>query len=219
MLLQSPRAIGCVLEWRNDFGSGVYVCDTGRGLLRRKKDIFGGHFPILRACDGIDGDCAQVLCTNKVVERRGRRLLVERILLDGIPHCGQILLKYSLFRAQDGPVVSSHRDRREDHDDRNHDHQFEEGESFCPEPAPVYAKSPRHEGKSYRTDLSSTNLHSSFRRFQFPWKANTRQIHCALPSYGSQHHLEWRAIPTRASRSSDRPESFEGIALSWGPGW
>ena len=100
----------------------MYVIDAGSGLLGCKEHIVGNRVPILLACDGIDGDCAYIFCRNEVVERRGRRLLVERILLDGLSHRIEILLEYGLSRTLNGPVVSLRCDRCQDHDDRQDDH-------------------------------------------------------------------------------------------------
>ena len=84
--------------------------------------------PILVARNGINRDPENIF-RNQIIERRRAGLFVEGVLLNRIPHDEQILLERGFLGAQDRSLISRRRDARQNHDDRDDDHQFEQRES------------------------------------------------------------------------------------------
>ena len=127
--LSSPGAVGGICKRRDFGGRGVHAADSRAGLVHAQECVASVRRPV--ACPGhrIFWDPAEVLSLDKIVQRCRRGFLVDCIVLDRFVHFGKILGKRSLVCSNHGKVVPTRADRRENQDDSDDYHQFEQGES------------------------------------------------------------------------------------------
>ena len=104
------------------------VGHAGSGLLRVQQDLVKFRMPIFFPRYGVDGDTGNVF-RNQVIERRWSGFVIERKLLNRISHDEEVLLERGFFGALDRFLVSCRCDARQDHDNGDDDHDFEQSES------------------------------------------------------------------------------------------
>src|SRR5579862_1348491 len=85
-------------------------------LFRRPSVVVSGH--------GIDRELLQITGRNEVVERLRGFLLVERVLRDDGPQGEKILFQHRLARPDNRLVVGRQRDRHENENNADDDHQL-----------------------------------------------------------------------------------------------
>jgi len=110
------------------------VGHAGSGLLRVQQDLVKFRMPIFFPRNGVDGDTGNVF-RNQIIERGWSGLVIERILLNRVPHDKEVLLERGFFGALDRFLISGRCDARQDHDDDDDDHDFEQGESGRTKPS------------------------------------------------------------------------------------
>ncbi len=104
---------------------------------------------------GIGRDAGNIFCRDQVIERRRSGLLVESVILDRGPHNEKVLLERGLSSVLHGPVVTLSRDGRQDHDDRDDDHQFRHASV---KPAARIPRRPRREFSVIENGLNRISL-------------------------------------------------------------
>src|SRR5579883_1809405 len=65
----------------------------------------GGPVQGILVADRVERYFAQVMCLHQIVQRLRRLLLVQRIIVDGLPHGLQVLFQHGLARSLHGLVV------------------------------------------------------------------------------------------------------------------
>ena len=98
-------------------------------LVRDQDHILKLEAPVLGMRYRIGGNKVDIAGTLEIFKRLWRRLLVERVVVDGLPERLQILVQHRFVRAQNGLVIPHRGDSEKDKDDRHHDHQLDERKS------------------------------------------------------------------------------------------
>src|SRR5579885_792212 len=109
--------------------AGMHVVHARAGLVRAQNGIADVHHPIILVADRVERYFAQVMCLHQIVQRLRRLLLVQRIIVDGLPHGLQVLFQHGLARSLHGLVVNNRGHADQDREDHHHDHQLDQRES------------------------------------------------------------------------------------------
>ncbi len=104
----------------------MHVGNTRRKSAADQQNRVGIRMPIL-VCRvmGSFGMLEIYFACTRSSSDDGPSLLVERVLLDGLPHDEQILLQRGFLGAQHRFFIARRRDTRQDQDDRDDDHHFQ----------------------------------------------------------------------------------------------
>lgn len=99
------------------------------GLLGRQHDVILGRGPVGTPGEGINGNAAKVASAHQILQGLRRLFFIDRVLIDGAPHYGKILLEGGFFGSRDRHFVAPRSDRKQDEHDRHHDHHLEQSKS------------------------------------------------------------------------------------------
>src|SRR5438552_2226387 len=208
LVLPSPFTIRSTFA-RDVTRSAVHVGDS-RAALGRVWIVAGSNHPILIIGNRILRKLAHVAGGNQIVERLRQLALVRGVLIDEGTHLEQIIMQNRFARMHNCLLKLRQRDRHQNDDDRDDDHQFEKSETsrqtavgsrqrtsaagllftaYCLLPSGL---------TSHCTSLHSCSCHRTLsarrRRFRRPMKSNP------------QGHST-SATPNQLYRSSDRLEA------------
>ena len=119
-----PGTVRRVFERRNLIGCGMNVGDAYGSLFGTQQQLIACRIPVFLPGDWVRGNLSQVTGAHQFIERHGRGLFVQCVLIDCVPHDEEILVESCLVRANDGLFVPPGADRCQNRNDRYHDHQF-----------------------------------------------------------------------------------------------
>src|SRR5712692_6103792 len=108
--------------------SAVQVGDSS-AALSRVRVVAGSNHPILIIGNRILRNLAHVAGRNQIVERLGQLALVCRVLIDERAHLEKIVVQNRFARMHDCLLKLWQRYRHQNDDDRDDDHQLEQGET------------------------------------------------------------------------------------------
>src|SRR6266496_3377231 len=113
-------------------GGTVHIANTALVLLiRRRNSVFGTGLglPIRLARKRIlRQGFRQISRLDQIIERLWGFLLVERVLGNQLAHVVQILPEYGLASTPDRFAILRYRNRKQDQQHADHDHEFEKSE-------------------------------------------------------------------------------------------
>src|SRR5712692_3437035 len=124
-----PTAIRRAVKRRHLVRSRVHISDPRPGLVRAELNVIKDDLPVFLARDRIVGHRANILRADQVIQRSRRLLLVVSKLVNGLAHHKQVLSQGPFPAAHHRTLVAPSGHAQQDHDDRDHDHQFEHRES------------------------------------------------------------------------------------------
>lgn len=107
----------------------MHVVHAGTGLVRAEHHVAVVENPIVLLIDRIDGDLAKVVGIDEVLQRLRSLLLVKGVVVDSFAHGLQIFFQDRFARVLHSLCVNAGGHSNQDGDDRDDDHQLNEGET------------------------------------------------------------------------------------------
>src|SRR6266403_3367462 len=203
-----PGVVRGATERRDFVGVGMYVHDSGGGLVRTHHRVAKIHVPVSGVGNRVFRNFAQVLRLRirQILQGLRRSLFVQSVVVNRLPHYGQVALERCFPGTLHRFYISARSDADQNRDDGDNDHQLKQCETasrrnaslgrnwlLCASNLPG-ANSPLRAGSL----LGATSLHSASHRWLWPVTSSTHQIHFSLPSFVNQDHPTRRAIGSAA---------------------
>src|SRR5882762_1346732 len=201
----------------------MYVHNSGGGLVRTHHRVTKIHVPVSGIGNRVFRNFAQVLRLRigQILQRLWRSLFVQSVVVNRLPHHGQVALEGRFPGALHRFDISARSDADQNRNDGDDDHQLKQREPASRRTASLCrnrllgasnlpgANSPLRAGSL----LGSTSLHSASHRWPWLVTSSTHQIRFSLPSFVNRDHPTRSAIPNPPVRSSDRRECAARIVF------
>src|SRR5580704_8185503 len=198
------------------FAPRMHVVHARAALIRAQHRIPDMHDPIFLPANRINRHLTQVVTIDQIVQRLRSLLLVQREIINRLPHRLQVLLQHRFPRVLDCLVVNDRRHADQNRDDHHHDHQFKQRKSMRAAADRLHPplKSFRAEKSCHSIPfaLQLTSPNTSFRPTPYPWISNTRRTRSSRPSSSNPDRPARSASPIPPAPSSGLSERAAGIA-------